>query len=144
MVLSALLHWLISQSIFVAVIETYKYTRTSQKWERYAANSDWVDDIRCGFSPLAIIIVIALGVFMILVLLAAGSRKLKTGMPLVASCSGAIAAACHIKTGEDGLETSRAKVQWGVTNASQGLYSPGHCAFAAADVQMPQDGEWYK
>ncbi|KPI43030.1 uncharacterized protein AB675_1873 [Cyphellophora attinorum] len=91
MIFSALLHWLLSQSIFLAVVQEFD------------SNGDLYDPVAvasCGFSPLAMILVL------VAVLLLLGTtigvswfRWLKGGIPVAGSCSAAISAACHQHAG---------------------------------------------
>lgn len=76
----AFLHWLVSRSFF------------------YVQGNQLADGTRnsyeCGYSLLADILAICLGSLLVLALVAMSFRKLDPGMPLVGSCSIAIAAAC--------------------------------------------------
>ncbi|KAF5860572.1 hypothetical protein ETB97_001345 [Aspergillus alliaceus] len=115
MAFSAILYWLISQSIFLVGIESY--TDTLQRDPKR-------DVITCGYSLPAIVGSIAVGVVMVAWLVGFGFKRLESGMLVAGSCSLAIAAACHpalrIDGGEfvDGEGMSAAEqmpVQWGVT-----------------------------
>jgi hypothetical protein len=127
--LSVLLHWLVSQALFIVSVEAYK------NGQRYY---DW-DILSCGFSPLAIILlfVVCLGMFGWLVYM--GTQKVPSAMPLVGSCSAAIAAACHpgLVEEEDPYKT----IKYGLIE----MYSPvhGHCGFSSRTVSTPEVNELY-
>ena len=126
--LSAFLHWLVSQSIFLANVSSY-----SKK--DILVDSALVST--CGYSPLAVIVTIsvALAIFLITILLSL--RTYKTGIPLAASCSAAIAAACHPEKAVD----STAPLMWGVTTRCSEF--PGHCSFSDQEVAKPEVGSFY-
>ncbi len=85
-ILSTLLHWLISQSLFLVGIQAYSAT----------LERDPESDITsCGYSPVAIVSAILVGVVMLSCLIGLSRRRFKSGMPVAGSCSLAIAAACH-------------------------------------------------
>ena len=98
----AFLSWLsplscigLSQSIFLVVINAYKYDGTPDP----AAGQD---RIACGYSPIAILITIVVGILVLLGGIANGFRRYpQVGIPLAASCSAAISAACHPPPGDD-------------------------------------------
>jgi hypothetical protein len=103
MLLSAILHWLCSQSIFLVSLE----------FEQSVNSPSYVSDdpghakevITCGFSPIAIVLTVSLGVAMVLAAIFTALRKFKTaGMPVVGSCSAAISAGCHGVRDDDSPE----------------------------------------
>ena len=134
MVLSGVLHWLVSQSIFLVAIDVYDSDGTNEYYDSVKT---------CGYSPIAIISVLVLGIFMVLAGLAFGFVPFKSGMNLAGSCSAAISAACHNGEldGIDGHCAAREEVKWGVVGRS--LDGVGHCAFSDRDVEFPRKGEMY-
>jgi hypothetical protein len=123
---SAVMHWLVSQSLFLIAIEQHgAQGELDPKGEHYA----------CGWSPLAILLVICGGVLMIAGAIGMGGRKYKPGMPLGGTNSAVIAAACHMAGEEENIECK--KVKWGVV-------SMGHCAFSSGEPAFPQEGVAYK
>lgn len=86
-ILSALLHWLISQSIFLAVISRYDSDGSLGNVFQIAT---------CGFSPIGIIFLLIVGGCILLCLIGLSFISLDSSMPLVGSCSAAISAACHV------------------------------------------------
>lgn len=159
MVVSAVLHWLVSQSIFLVVLNAYKYDGTPDQ-------TGARDRIGCGYSPIAILITIIVGTLVLLAGLANGFRRYpEVGIPLAGSCSTAISAACHPPPGDD--RPSKKAVMWGAikeSNADEEVspfkapysrercYSTskqrdgvkvGHCTFTSLPVDEPFKGELY-
>ncbi|KAL2066777.1 hypothetical protein VTL71DRAFT_2849 [Oculimacula yallundae] len=140
-ILSGLLHWLISESLFLVRIT--------------AAERDHLYDnavSSMGYSPLGIALSSFLCFVMIGLLYWKALRKFKPGMPLVGSCSMAISAACHPVRGD--LEVWTKPVQWGVTKDSTsgsglGLETKyngrdvGHCSFSSFEVEPPVPHDYY-
>lgn len=136
--LSAILHWLCSQSIFLVSAEfDHSIFRTDDGEHCYPPDSTSWDPIQdstslpscqaqyftCGYTPKAILITIILGILMIVFALLMGLRKYKNGgMPVVGSCSAAISASCHLmvekgekRIDQEGLQerVSHSKLKWG-------------------------------
>lgn len=84
-VLSGTLHWLVSQSLFLARVAAFD-----------GAEEDTENSIfTIRYSCVSIITVIILGAIVVALGILNGFRKFRPGMPLVGSCSAAISAACH-------------------------------------------------
>ncbi|KAL4807026.1 hypothetical protein BDV18DRAFT_159248 [Aspergillus unguis] len=98
---AAVLHWLISQSLFYVQIVPH------------AADGTVADDATvvntCGYSPQAIVYAMICGGVLVCAALLLGLRRFSSSMPLAMSCSAAISAACHPGSGTAHLEP----VQWG-------------------------------
>ena len=129
-VLSGILHWLVSQSLFLA---------------RVAGFDDGVEDTynslsTVGYSCVAIITVIILGAIVIVIGILNGFRKYRPGMPLVGSCSAAISAACH-RPKED-IDAATLPVLWGAVNGRE-EGAVGHCCFTSFEASPPVKGESY-
>ena len=136
LVMSGILHWLVSQSIFlvrVAVEDNFSSTTTDIG---HRLGEEIVST--CGYSPIAIITVIPLGVLLLLILIVNGFRKCKEGMPLAGSCSAAISAACH-RPKED-LDAAVLPVLWGAVSTEGDI---GHCCFTSFNVSTPMKGKPY-
>lgn len=131
--ISATLHWIISQSIFLVGVEAYdsQYQRKPSK-----------DFITCGYSPVAIMAGIIAGCLMLLYIIGMGFRRFKSGMPIASSCSAAISAACH-PADDCAWEPNAARLplQSGVIPSEKGV---AHCGFSSRDVEMPEDGHFYQ
>ena len=130
---SGTLHWLVSQSIFLARINVLDST---------GAEVPNVSISTCGYSPIAIIFVIVCGFLVVLLGAANGFRKTKSGMPLAGSCSAAISAACHAPE----ADASSKRLMWGVVandNTNPSSQSVGHCSFTSLEVEAPVVGNRY-
>ncbi|KAB8234257.1 uncharacterized protein BDW43DRAFT_318876 [Aspergillus alliaceus] len=132
-VLSTLLHWLISQSLFLVNVEAY-----TMELERLPL----FDFATCGYSAVAIVSAICVGGFMLICLVGMGFRRLGSGRPVAGSCSRAIAAACYPSSGEMGIETM--PLQWGVVYSElENGMEVGHCALSNEEVETPVEGSLY-
>ncbi|KAL4888475.1 hypothetical protein BDV59DRAFT_206058 [Aspergillus ambiguus] len=87
MALSTVLHWLISQSLFLVSVEVY-----DSDFNRRPAG----DIIPCGYLPVGVVSGLSVSGFVVVCLIGImGFNHFKSGMPLAGSCSLAISAACH-------------------------------------------------
>jgi hypothetical protein len=102
--LSALLHWLVSQSIFIVSIqfdENYNPVSRVNALDNIAYNGANVDGsveyLTCAYSPSAILCTIILSFLMLFFVAGIGQVSYRSQeIPVVASCSAAISAACHL------------------------------------------------
>jgi hypothetical protein len=113
MLLSGILHWLCSQSIFlVSILEQSPIldpaTNSTIIYET-AENLTW------GFSPQAMLILVLLIMLMYAALLGFSARSLASRMPVSGSCSAVISAMCHPPADEDGEEAVLKPLKWGVS-----------------------------
>lgn len=131
MVASGVLHWLVSQSIFLAVVDDLGHV---------GAPTSVASIATCGFSPMPMIIVVALGVCILVTTFSMGQLVYKERIPLVGSCSAAIAAACHRP--EDDVDAPLQPLQWGAVIAHEDQ-PVGHCTFTSHPVEPLQEGRWY-
>ncbi|KAE8395465.1 hypothetical protein BDV23DRAFT_194168 [Aspergillus alliaceus] len=139
---STVFHWLISQSIFLINVKIYQpnnelLTRPNTHFPN-ASDSGVIT--ACGYSPLAIISAIALGVVMFAVLTTVSSFRLKSDIPVVGSCSIAISAACHPP--EVDADVAGKPLSWGAVRYQEGD-QPGHCCLTSQTVERPRHGELY-
>lgn len=129
---SGILHWLVSQSIFLARVDQY---------EAIGSPDISVGISTCGYSPIAMIFVVALGSIVMLFGISNGFRLSRSGLPLVGSCSAAISAACHPPLGE--FDASLKSVMWGVV-AKEDIEASdddtGHCFSTSFEVEAPTRG----
>ncbi|PGH17413.1 hypothetical protein AJ80_04783 [Polytolypa hystricis UAMH7299] len=85
-----LLHWLVSQSLFIVQAEVYDDDKPPTRRSN------------CGYSPIAMIFTLIAGSLIILSAVVLGFRKFKPGSPpVVSTCSAAISATCHLLTPRD-------------------------------------------
>ncbi|KAI9036914.1 uncharacterized protein KD926_001158 [Aspergillus affinis] len=141
MITYALLHWLVSQSLFYIRVLYYDVHG------RYVESADIN---ACGWSPMAIILAIAVGGLMVLVLFPLGMRRFRSQIPLAASCSAAISAACHPPPGDSGAALRN--IVWGeVTGSSiantafesEDTQKIAHCSFTSQEVRIPSAPKFY-
>lgn len=132
MIVSATLHWLVSQSIFLVSINTFDARGRPKRDESEIAT--------CGFSPVAIICTLVVGAVVILFSLFVGAQKLPPGdMPLIGSNSIGIAASCHsVGNGDDAQQP----LMWGVVCESSDERI-GHCSFSSSAVGIPVQAQLY-
>ena len=141
-VLSGAIHWLVSQSIFLVQVNFY-------------SEEDVLEDGKSlttlGYSNIAIIFTVLLGSITLLLGAIMGYRRFEGRMPLAASCSAAVSAACHQPTAD--VDPAELPLMWGVAEAgpdgditsgvtSDDEYS-GHCSFTSLPVLPPQEGQMY-
>ena len=136
LITSGLLHWLVSQSIFLARIDVFDGAGAKLGDESIST---------CGYSNIAIIFVIVVGLLVILTGIAHGFRRYKPGIPLAGSCSAAISAACHGPPEDE--KASLKPVKWGVAPQSKdeesASESVGHCCFTSLPVDFPIEDSFY-
>ncbi|KAK6823888.1 hypothetical protein RU639_006492 [Aspergillus parasiticus] len=104
---STLVHWLISESLFLVMIEAY-----TVGMERDPTN----DTITCGYSAVAIVATISVGAVTLGALIGLSFKRFKSGMLVTGSCSLAIAASCHANTNPTDLsreDESVLPLHWG-------------------------------
>ncbi|OTA93633.1 hypothetical protein M434DRAFT_41031, partial [Hypoxylon sp. CO27-5] len=110
--ISGLMHWLISQSLFLARI-----TAICADGDPESCPGGQVDldnsFSTCGYSPIAVFITLLAAGFIILTMIAMGLRKYDGTMSMVSTNSMAISAACHVLQ-EDREDGHLLPIQWGV------------------------------
>jgi len=130
---SATLHWLISQSIFLARVSVSPNNVQKE-------NSDMTFSA-VGYSPLAVLCTVVLGFCMLVVVVGMGFRKLPGSIPIAGSCSAALAAAAHRPTAD--VDAAVLPVKWGALRESEDAEGVGHCCFTSEEVTEPQEGKLY-
>ncbi|TKA83796.1 hypothetical protein B0A55_00078 [Friedmanniomyces simplex] len=132
LVASGTLHWLISQSIFLARLSIYND----------GENSDQTDYSEVGYSCLPILCVVLLGTAMLFFALGMGCRKFASNIPVAGSCSVALAAACHPPKHDE--DAAFLPVRWGeVVDFSGEEDEIRHCSFTSEEVQAMTPGRLY-
>lgn len=122
MFLAGVLHWLVSQSIFLVNVEVNvpllgMYTSGAPYNARpmHLDRFDGLDMVTCGYSPTAIVTTIVFCVFLALFALLTGLRRYKSKTPpIVGSSSELIAAACHFPRGGFEEGAAHKQLQWGL------------------------------
>lgn len=135
-VVSEVMHWPISQSIYLVKIEVeYSPAVMHDMHVNQILQIIRTSDIlTLGWSPLGVILVLIGAVLMLAFLLGCGFIQFETSMPVVASCSATISAGCHPSRREK--EPWLKMLQWGVTEE-------GHCSFSSLPVEYPTKGKIY-
>ncbi|ETN37422.1 uncharacterized protein HMPREF1541_08413 [Cyphellophora europaea CBS 101466] len=142
MIGSGLLHWLISQSLFLAVVAEYDWDGSLQ---------DPIAIATCGYSLTPMIVLLSLGIAICAGTIWLGRGRYLGGpgfMPLAGSCSLAIAAACHAP--EEEKDAPLKAVMWGAVpepkiefqNKIDGSVV-GHCSFSSNEVEQVVEGKMY-
>ncbi|KAI9040140.1 uncharacterized protein KD926_008584 [Aspergillus affinis] len=145
LILSATVHWLLSQSIFFVNIKAYRVDGEEDEGRSSRG---------CCYSPIAIVITLSVVILAMGLLLGLGTRQFKSHMPLATHCSAAISAACHPPEEDEGAALK--PVIWGeipreegeqiteYTGAGTGDGSEyAHCSFTSLDVVEPILGRMY-
>jgi len=132
MLFSCGIHTCISQTLFLVDIEAWGNSLVGERKIDFIRQPE-NDFNTTGFSPLANASWIGASVFFISFVLIMACVKLRSGMPVVSTCSAAISAACHPAHNEE-AGAHLMLLQWGVTDEIDGV---GHCTFSAREVKMP-------
>ncbi|PVH78040.1 hypothetical protein DL98DRAFT_636459 [Cadophora sp. DSE1049] len=131
--LQTLLHWLLSQSIFVVQINIFNKDGTpvpesasqDESRGRYAHLSN------CGYSPIAIVFSIIAAVVLLLLAVIFYFRRFPAGSPpVVSTCSAAISAACHPLSMNE--EWMYGKFRWGADGGV--MNGVGHCSIVSDEI----------
>ncbi|KAF2496744.1 hypothetical protein BU16DRAFT_537894 [Lophium mytilinum] len=127
LVISAILHWLTSQSFFLIRVDTVNeegvVTDTSSK---------------CGFSTLSFLVLCLGFLGLILGVAITSFIRFPVKIPFAASCSFAISAACHPPEGEQDAHLQL--VKWGVVGRDGSDQAIEHCSISARPVKKPKEG----
>jgi hypothetical protein len=153
-----LLHWFISQALFLARIAFYKGNVPLDQAElksymdatsRYGA---WNGNVlfSVGYSIDALFASIIWGSALIAsCLLVAAICKYPKTIPLGGTNSAVISAACHVRAASGGRGSDKQEeeivlepLMWGVTSLGS-RDTIGHCSFSAEEVTKPRQGYLY-
>lgn len=136
MTVMAVLHWLVSQSIFLVNVSTY---------DNNGIRVPGRDISACGYSMYGLVASLSVGLLLIVALLLCGCQKLGKGAPIVRSCSLAISAAANGRAQEATLP-----LMYGVLSHDDNRFehkSEGETrrkvGFGANEVHPLVDGEIY-
>jgi hypothetical protein len=130
-VLSATMHWLISQAVFLVRVEDYS---NGKPFESSVS--------AVGLSPAPMLVVVLLGTCLVAIAIGLGHRKLAGSlMPVAASCSFALAAASHRPAGD--FNAAVLPVRWGEVK-KMGNADVGHCCFTSYEVTSVVPGRKYE
>ena len=128
---AAVLHWLLSQSIFLVKIEVF------DPYHNFVPDGGI---LTCGFSLYALFITLIVAAVMLIAFFIIGLRPLDTIMPFAGNSSLAVSAACH-RPLED-KDASLLPIRWGAVS-HETRDGPGHCCLTSFDVELPIEGHAY-
>jgi len=128
MVVSGLLHWMVSQSFFLALVTVIDENDELVPADQITA---------CGISPIAFMFLILVCALILIVAVAIGFRRFTVRMPFARGSSIVISAACHPH--ELDKKASILPIQWGAIDEEQ----PGHCTLTSFFVYEPVSGRLY-
>ena len=142
LVLSGVLHWLVSQTLFFVSVHNAPAFGSSQSPSSIST---------LGYSAIAIVFTLMLGGAAVLTGILMGFRRYEAGMPLAGSCSAAISAACHQPWHDP--DAAQMPVMWGVSDeglkvdfgaeAGGEKEGIGHCCFTSLSVGKVTVGKTY-
>lgn len=136
LVVSGLLHWLLSQCLYFVSVEVWGYQSSGTDLTRIRIPSK--DFITTGISKHPVYGIMALlSLMTILVIFVFTRFGFRSEMPIAGSCSAAIAAACHPGLSEPD-DTSSRPLLWGTVEKSGAVV---HCSFSCRTVGRPDDGQ---
>ena len=141
-----LLPYLASQAVFLTHINVVDHQGTPTDWSLS----------KVGCSPRGLLVLAIVGLVTSSVAWSQGAlRELPRNMPIAASCSASISAACHPSDTDTAHHLT--EVQWGVElgddgrpltvseyNTDGSYDEVGHCAFTSKPVQRPEVGKFYQ
>ena len=134
-VVSSLLHWLLSQSFFLVRIEVY---------DGGIDNGDDFDETlpqsAIGYSSLSMLVFCVAFLLLIAVIYMDNFRTVRIQIPPALHCSLVISAACHPPP--DDVNPHLEPVHWGVVRSRFGG-KIAHCSFTSEEVTAPKDGDIY-
>ncbi|EJT68583.1 hypothetical protein GGTG_13843 [Gaeumannomyces tritici R3-111a-1] len=148
---TGVLHWLVSQTIFLVFVEFVTNHEVKPKKTQ----------ISCAWSPFGVVLITLVGTLMLMALVWVASRRLRSPMPIAGSCSVAISAACHPLAYEEGAwekplcwgmqrgNSQDETIEVQVIGGGDGINSQreqvlGHCSFSSREVEAVKPGCWYR
>ena len=114
LVFSGTFHWLVSQTFFLARVMAFQANGKED-----TANS--ISTV--GYSCIALIVVIPFGTIAVLIAVMIGFRTYRPGIPMLASCSAAISAACY--RSDDDIDAATKPLLWGSAAQPDDEFDPG-------------------
>lgn len=137
-VLWILLHYLASQAIFFARVDLLDH------WQEVTNQSI----SRVGYSVLGLICFLICAILALIYAICLSVRRFSNRMPLAATCSAAISAACHPK--DPWMRHHEKRVHWGVEvdngqDADEGVSGTEtmRCTFTSGEARYPEVGKLY-
>lgn len=129
--LQTLLHWFVSQSLFVVQTTVYDKDGNPLVFNGDAAFLDYSEFSNCGYSPIAIIFsVVAAGILLLSAVIFMFRRFEPGAPPVVGTCSAAISAACHPMVKDEDMVFK--ELRWGVSGGFPN--GVGHCSLVTEEA----------
>lgn len=129
--LQTLLHWFVSQSIFVVQMAVFNKDGSPVISDPSLPYDGFSHFTNCGYSPIAIIFsVVGAGILLLSAVIFLWRRFPAGSPPVVSTCSAAISAACHITS--RGEEIVYGELRWGVNGGFDN--GVGHCSLVPAEA----------
>ncbi|KAF2735373.1 hypothetical protein EJ04DRAFT_435103, partial [Polyplosphaeria fusca] len=132
------MHWFASQAIFFARVDILSH------WLLVTEFS--ISQV--GYSVLGMIGFFSVSLLALIIGVVISCQNLDNKMPLAATCSGALSAACHPQ--DPSLKHQDKKVHWGVEVTAGGEMMTGgnanglrRCTFTSLDAYYPCSGQFY-
>lgn len=129
-VTSGMLHWLLSQSLFLVRRETRRRDGTLYPESTCA----------CGYSVLSLLVFTCVFLSLLLAVFALSIRHMEVRIPPARHRSMIVSAACHPQ--EADTKCHLEEIQWGVVGDG-GKETVGHCSFSSRSVVAPVEGHLY-
>ncbi|KAH7378303.1 hypothetical protein BKA66DRAFT_149201 [Pyrenochaeta sp. MPI-SDFR-AT-0127] len=150
LVMSGIFHWLISQTIFMVSVETFKSNGTvlPHRDNKTSVNTYAVvpvpanNILTTAYSTSGLYALMPLIAVTLLTIMITGRRIFISGMPVAGSCSAAISAACHTSSEEPDDATERG-VMWGAFVEPNLWGGSEHCGFSSLKVSQPENDHMY-
>lgn len=135
-ILWTVLHWLASQAIFFARVDLLSH------WFEVTEFS--ISQV--GYSVLGIICFLGVALLIFLFALYVSIKRISNQMPLAATCSAALSAACHPR--DSSVKHYDERVHWGVEIVDDNLSPDGQeevkrCCFTSMKARYPVPGQLY-
>ena len=152
LIASTLLHWFVSQSIFLARIAVYRGDELVavdriQQYNNFDTSYKGIVTA-VGYSDSALLTSIGWGTALVVfILLVAGICTYPKGLPAGGTNSAVISAACHVRYGNEArgkmdMDVAGEPLMWGVTVPGS-REVVGHCSFSSGEVERPKVGFLY-
>jgi len=137
MILSGLLHWLISQSLFLVRVEILP---NLESYSVFGSQYPTGTLSAVGYSTISIIFMLPVATLAVIGVTICGMQRFQYDMPLAGCCSAAISAACH-PVDIDNTATLR-PLMWGEIDTvdEAGIR---HLSFSDGNVNTPREGIFY-
>ena len=132
LITSTLLHWFVSQSLFLARVNVFYASGELDSSASIAT---------IGYSVVPLLVVLILGSVTVAMGLLNGCRRYRPGIPLAGSCSAAISAACHAP--DEDVDAVEKPLLWGAGFGKEKDGAVGHCSFTSLEAEMPVEGKDY-